>query len=149
MKCNDALVELLVDYIQVQWGKLEEGLHIDAKQSMIDFVDYCENLQITPGQNTAARDCLINIKRILENVLKVDMRLPANRKGDLPAALGLVSRKKDENQIRDQVIYLAYDHARYGTGVPGRVHDECDSAVSRALEEAKGIKLDTENVRKI
>ena len=91
-----------------------------ARDLLEDFIERYENLEFYGGQNLKANECLEQIKQIVENVLNVDMSKPSNRKGALPKALGLVSRKDAEKTIRDQVIFETIEHLQFYTGVDER-----------------------------
>lgn len=84
---------------------------------------------------------LIAVVRLLERVLAVDLGKAANRKGDVPAALGLVDRAGIETSQLHRVVWRLVDEARYNTGVPGRPLEECYACVVQALERA-GIERD-------
>lgn len=96
---------------------------------------------------------LIAVVRLIERALDVDMNRTANRKGGVPAALGLVDRASLSNSVRDRLIYRLVDEARYNTGVAGRSIENCFALVAQALAEA-GIERDrglksVDNVKKV
>ncbi len=142
-----ALVDHLVEYINQEWDRQltevasfyagEFGDEQAARDLIKTFIEYCDDVKINPDGSQEALACWHAMRRMLQRVLDVDMAKPANRKGDLPKAMGLVSRRGAVNLIRDHVIYYACDHAKYNTGVPGRPDEECFDLVAAAIEKTK------------
>jgi hypothetical protein len=89
----------------------------------------------------------IEVVRIIQAVLAVDMNKPANRKGDLPKALRLVTRADAVERCQGRAIYKMVDKARYGLG---QVNGRADSvnAVATVLERL-GETVDTGTIDKI
>ena len=107
-----------------------------ARATIAEFLRLCEEGEITPVhvEDQDARECLLQTSRLLQRALLVDMDSAANRKGELPKALGLVSRHDSEHRTRNRVICLTFDHARNETGIAGRPREICASLVVRAIE---------------
>ncbi|MHB8392867.1 MAG: hypothetical protein ACYDBH_25370 [Acidobacteriaceae bacterium] len=74
------------------------------------------------------------VARLIARVLEVDMSNPANRKGALPKAIGLVSRGTDADYAKQRVVYLAMDGLRWNTGEV-RTVKECADIVVEALKQ--------------
>ena len=117
----------------------QSGDESAARNLISTFIEYCDTAKINPDASPEASVCFHAMRRVLGRVLDVDMSKAANRKGDLPKALGLVSRRDASNIIRDRVIYYACDHLKFHTGVPGRTDEDCFDIVMAAMEHTKNL----------
>lgn len=162
---REKLVADLAEYINQRWDhELTDTAAFyaggfgdeQAGRELIEmFVEYCRAGKIHPDGSTEALTCWHAMLHMLKRVLAVDMQKATNRKGDLPKAMGLVSRRDAVNRLRDHVIYYAYDHVRYNTGYEGRPADVCCDLVLAAIERTgklgtiEDAGLTTENIKKI
>lgn len=108
-----------------------------ARELIETFIEYCDNLKIAPVGGFQATACLVAVRKMMLRVLDVDMEKPANRKGDLPRAMGLASRRDAVDRIRDRVIFSAVYHARYDMQVAERPLEECADLVIDAFAKNK------------
>ena len=144
---REKLVKYISQYIIDQWTEQESkiaqfyagdsGDESAARKLISTFIEYCDTAKINPDDSQEASVCFHAMRRVLGRVMDVDMSKSANRKGDLPKALGLVSRRDASNIIRDHVIYYACDHLKFNTGVPGRSDEDCFDIVMAAMEHTK------------
>lgn len=74
---------------------------VDGREVFETFRESFDAMQIS-----GPADVLIPMMRLVDAMLAVDMAIPENRKGALPAALGLVSRS---DATRDHAIAWAFD----------------------------------------
>lgn len=142
---ENELIEHLAAYINEMWeeeisqlASFSAGADGDeqAGRELIEtFLELCDDLKIVPVGGLEATACFSEMKKMLKRVLAVNLKESANRKGALPQAMGLVSRRDAVDRIRDHVIYFAYDHAKYYTGVPRRKDKQCADLVARAFEK--------------
>ncbi len=90
------------------------------------------------------------VAQLLERMLDVDMTLPANRKGAIPAALNLVSRIDPKTDALHRTIYLVMDHLLHQSDKHSRLPsgNRCASEVVKIFHEM-GFKLDERQVLKI
>lgn len=146
MSEDNNIIDHIVAYINGQWERelsqlsaFNAGVDGDeqaARELMETFVEYCDNLKIVPAGDFKATACLVAIRKMMLKALEVDMNNPANRKGDLPKAMGLVSRRCGIDRIRDRVIFFAVHHARYDMRVAGRPLEKCADLVIDAFEKS-------------
>ena len=132
------------------------GNELATRKIIKNFIEFYEQGKIIPvSDSTEPVLCLMEMVRILEDVLNVDMHIPGNRKGELPKTMRLAKRSTPENIIRDKVIHRVFDFLRYGSGIPGRSYEDCSDIFLRALEQSDkrgGVEdggLTPENINKI
>ncbi len=96
--------------------------------------------------------------RAIERALDVDMTKPANRKGELPQALGLVSRESKETAIKHRAIVLMMgrllEYSEVGASGEATLCYELNrDAIDAVVNGFYGAGIDTtltvENVEKI
>ena len=155
---EERLIQQLAEYILVRWemeksndAALYAGAHGDevaARELIKSFLGYCNDLKISPSGGLEVTSCFYAFKKVLERVLAVDMNDPSNRKGDLPRALGLASRRGAESMIEDRVIFFAFEYAQRDLGIPNRSHEECAYFVERAGEETGKFTRTPESIKK-
>ena len=160
----DITNEYIDNFVESHWDDQEKNGHLighgalgdyaSARKLLEDFLERFYNLEIhelkmQDVHDQEANACLFQVCRVIERVLKVDMNKPRNKKGELPTALGLMSRKDVENIIRDQVIFDTMNHLRHETGFKKRNKEECAELISASLYRTKGILIDIDNIKKI
>lgn len=128
----------------------EKALQVapDGELAIDAFLKAYEELQIG-GQASV----LVPIVRLLQRVMDVDLSKATNRKGAIPEALGLVSRRK--GVARDLAVIWAFDRVREREVSPGGefVLSEADAyqvtAEAFNAVPAIGTKLTARAVEKI
>lgn len=145
-KEREELIDVLTEFIIHQWEEetaetasfyAGEYGDEDAARSLISsFLAFCEDGKISPDGSEGTLACFHAVEKMLRRVLAVDMAAKSNRKGDLPRAMGLVSRRDAQKRLRDHVLYRAVECAREDTGVAGRPLEECYDLVAAALERS-------------
>jgi|GEM_PF-4524715 len=113
----------------------ELGDEAAARALITTFLDFYEEGKINHDGSDEALKCFHAMEKMLKRVLAVDMTEKSNRKGDLPKAMGLVTKRDAHIRVRDHVIYQAFDDAKYHTGVAGRPNEECADLVAAAFEQ--------------
>jgi hypothetical protein len=83
------------------------------------------------------------VVKAIQRVLAVDITLPANRQGAIPAALGLVSRANPERRSQHRTIVRLMELAAEGSSAS--LEDRA-AGVSIALRSA-GLNIDDDTVR--
>lgn len=103
---------------------------VDGRDSFAEFVDAFER-----GEVGGDARVLVPVYRLLKALLDVDMTDPANRKGDIPRVLGLVTR--GQNAARDHAIawalYRLFEHPDCRGEQEGVSLEECARAVAAAF----------------
>lgn len=149
------LIDHLVDYINLKWDEelsqtasfvaAEEGDEKAARELIEAFVDLCDQSKILPTHDIEAVACLAKVERMLRRVLEVDMSKPSNRRGGIPKAMGLSTRRDTMLRIKHRIIYLAFDHVCFNTGKAGRPFEECAGLVASAIEKSRKFDAHEDN----
>ena len=132
----NALAERVEQYANSLGDQDIDGAPMDEAAGRVllqAFVDAYDN-----GKVGGSAAVIVPVVHALRRVLEVDMTQKANRRGDVPAALGLVVRERRKVAL----VVFAYEQARYSTGGltkdGGRPLIDCDSMVLHAFDRLGG-----------
>ncbi len=158
MKNSDIIIEELKAFIKKQWdietsiasghSAASFGDTHAARELIEQYLEYCNSGNIALHGGQQVLECHHQIKKMLQRILDVDMTKPTNRKGGIPQAVGLVSKKGTLNIVRDRVLAKSI-HNLYNDGTNNINIEKCYSYVARAYNEVQNQKISEENVKKI
>ena len=133
---DQEIIDQTAQLIREWWDEeLAHGDNPAASRATLErFVTMYFKGEIGVSGGIANSSALTRVVKMIEGVLDVDMALDRNRRGDIPDALGLVSRSNEE--AVHHVIAKAVDHVRYYTGFPGRPIDKAAELVADAVVKA-------------
>lgn len=147
---DQEVIDQTAELIREWWAEeLSAGRNVTAARAALErFAKMYFKGEIGVSGGRENWDALGEVVKRIERVLAVDLDDPKNRRGEIPEALGLVSRAKDE--AIHHVVVRAVDHVRYYTGVPGRALDRSAELVADALQKVGMFPhLTDEAIRKI